>query len=65
MISGLNGSSYEEKLQELGLETLEERRKRLDLIQTFKIVKGFDKVDSKIWFETFENNPPPLRPTRL
>ena len=39
-ISGLQGRSYEEKLKELGLESLESRREMLDLIQTFKILNG-------------------------
>ena len=39
-ISGLQGRSYEEKLKELGLESLESKREMLDLIQTFKILNG-------------------------
>jgi ribonuclease P/MRP protein subunit RPP40 len=35
MISGQQGSTYEEKLKELGLTTLEERRHQADLVQTF------------------------------
>ena len=60
MVSGLKGRNYQEKLKELGLQTLETRRIRFDLIQTFKILKGFDCVDSSIWFETVGN-----KPTRL
>ena len=41
MASGLKGRNYQEKLKELGLQTLETRRRRFDLIQTFKILKGF------------------------
>ena len=45
MISGLNqGLSYEEKCAEIGLETLEMRRKKQDLIQAYKILNGFDKI---------------------
>jgi ribonuclease P/MRP protein subunit RPP40 len=39
MVSGLKGESYEEKLKELGLSTLEERRHQADMLQTFKIVR--------------------------
>ena len=53
MISGLRGTNYEEKLKELGLESLEDRRTKLDLVQTYKILHGFDKVDSKVWFTTY------------
>ena len=40
MISGLTGKSYEEKCEELGIETLEARRKKQDLYEAFKILKG-------------------------
>ena len=33
------------------------RRRRYDLIQAFKILKGFDCVDSSIWFEAVGNEP--------
>ena len=49
---GLRGRTYEEKLAELGMRTLENRRKRLDLVQTFKIIKGIDKVESTLMFTT-------------
>ena len=42
---------------ELSLQTLETRRRRYALIQTFKILKGFDCVDSSIWFKTVGNEP--------
>jgi len=42
---GLKDKSYEERLRVLGITSLEERRIRGDLIQVFRIVKGFDKVD--------------------
>ena len=51
MISGLRGNTYEEKLHELGLATLEERRIQQDMIQTHKILTGQAKVDRAIWFE--------------
>ena len=41
MVSGLKGRNYQEELKELGLETLETRRRRYNLIQTFKILRGF------------------------
>jgi hypothetical protein len=51
MISGLKGTSYEEKLLELKMETLEERRHQIDMKQTFKILRGQDNVDKSSWFE--------------
>ena len=37
---GLVGQMYEEKQTELGLNTLKNRRIQIDLIHTFKILKG-------------------------
>ena len=51
IISGLQGSTYEEKLEELGLQSLEARRERSDMIQTYKIVHGLDDVDKSLWFQ--------------
>ena len=51
MVTGLRGQTYEEKLKEVGLTSLVDRRIRADMIQVFKIVHGFDKVDSNIWFQ--------------
>ena len=51
MISGLKSRDYSERLQELGITTLEERRKQLDMIQTFKIMSGLSKVERGTWFQ--------------
>jgi hypothetical protein len=44
MVGGLNGTTYEERLKELSLTTLEEQRHRLDMSQTYKIVSGKERV---------------------
>ena len=49
-ITGLKGKTYMEKLQELGIQSLEQRRVRFDLIQTFEILRGYDKVEKGTWF---------------
>ena len=46
MITGLNDKTYEEKLDVLGLLPLKDKRTKLDLIQTYKIMKGIDKSRS-------------------
>ena len=38
-------------LKKLNLTTLEERRHRGDQIETFKIIKGFEKVDRNKFFQ--------------
>ena len=48
-ISGLNGT-YEEKLKKVGLTTLEERRHRGDMIQTFKMINKIDDMDPAQFF---------------
>ena len=52
MVSGLSGRTYDKKLLELGLVTLEERRHQIDMVQTFKILKGVDKVNRDTWFKS-------------
>jgi hypothetical protein len=51
MISGLKAKTYEEKLLELGLTTLEERRHQTDMAQVYKIITGKDMVNSEVWFQ--------------
>jgi ribonuclease P/MRP protein subunit RPP40 len=47
---GLQGASYEEKLKEVGLTTLVDRRCRGDMLETFKILNGINDVDYHTWF---------------
>ena len=65
MISGLSGQTYEEKLNEIGLHSLEYRRDKADMVQVFKMLKGIDNVDYSNWFETYgdvgSNNRPNTR----
>ena len=44
-ISGLKGKTYEERLAEVGLPSLRERRKEIDMVQTFKIVRDIDEIE--------------------
>ena len=57
MVSGLRSSTYEDRLKELGLLSLEDRRVQLDLTQTFKIIHGYDNVKYQTWFELVGANP--------
>ena len=62
LISNKRGNTYEERLRNAGLTTLRERRLRGDMIETFKVVKGFTKVDKNEWFVF--RNPDETRRTR-
>ncbi len=50
-VSGLVGKTYEERLTELGIESLEKRRMRLDLIEIFKILRRHENVEPSTWFK--------------
>jgi len=51
MIRGFGNLEYEERLRRCKLTTLEQRRKRGDLIETFKIVTGRDKIPEQRLFD--------------
>ena len=48
LIPGLRDLRYEERLKECGLTTLETRRLRGDQIEVFKILNGYENIDSDI-----------------
>ena len=50
LVWGLNDLSYEETLKRFKLFSLEERRLRGDLIQTFKLLTWKENVDHEILF---------------
>ena len=50
MLSDVRGDTYEEKLKDAGLITLEERRIRGDAIEMFKTMNGLNGVDKERWF---------------
>ena len=51
LVPGLRNKSYEERLKILGLTTLEERRVRGDMIETYKILTGKEDVNPNIFFQ--------------
>jgi len=51
MVHRLRHLSYEQRLRHLELTTLRERRIRGDLIETFKIMTGKERVDRSQFFE--------------
>ena len=50
LIPGLRDLRYEERLKECGLTTLETRQ-----IEVFKILNGYENIDSNIFFEIKES----------
>ena len=51
LVSNIGKGSYREKLIKLNLTTLEERRWRGDMIQTWRIMTGKDRVSVGTWFD--------------
>ena len=56
MIKEVRNKNYLERLKELNLWTLEERRNRADVIELFKIYKGFTTVPFESLFTLDCNN---------
>ena len=55
MIPGLADIHYEERLKRLNLMTLDARRERADLLETFRTFKGMTKVDLSLFFSLNTN----------
>ena len=44
---GIENQAYSDMLEELKLPSLEYRRKRADVMQTYKIMNKIDRIDEK------------------
>ena len=47
MVAGLKSKNYADKLKEVGLTSLEERRSRGNMLQTFRIINEVDNVEAE------------------
>ena len=56
MIPEFRDLSYESRLLQCGLTTLETRRLREDQIEEFKIVNGYEDVDRNVFFKLKEGS---------
>ena len=54
LIPKLRNISYEMRLKECGLTTLETRRLRGDQIEVFKILNGYENIDRNVFFTVKE-----------
>jgi len=55
MVPGFSQLSYRDRLDRLGLWSLEERRNRADLIEVFKMCKGLSEISMESMFEFSSN----------
>ena len=61
-VQGLQATDYHGRLLELGIMTMENRRQYLDLVETFKIIKGYSNVKCNEYFSLYrDSNRPPTR----
>ena len=56
MVSLLRSQEYEERLKELELTTLKERRHQADMAMVHRILTGKDNVDPAEWFNQASDN---------
>ena len=56
MIPELRDLSYESRLLQCGLTTLETKRLRGDQIEVFKIMNGYEDVDRNMFFKLKEGS---------
>lgn len=50
MIEECRGKSYKERIKMLGLTTLETRRVKADMLEVFKILKGYQGIKGDCFF---------------
>jgi len=56
LIPELRDLPYENRIERLGLWTLEESRNRADLIEVYKMHRGLSKVSFELFFEPNKNS---------
>ena len=56
ILSDKKVDTYEDRLRSIGLTLLVERRQRRDMIEVFRTMKGFNRVEKENWFRFRDNN---------
>jgi len=56
LVAGMQDFNYNDRLKMLGLQQLEERRMRSDLIETFKILNKKYDVNPELFFQLDEGD---------
>ena len=65
MISGLSSTSNSDRLAELGIDSLEDRRRKFDMIETYKLIYGFNKVPHNTGFTLVDDTNLPKKVERV
>ena len=52
----MRGRSYEYRLKGVGMTTLQDSRERGDMMTSFRVMEGHDRVNKSIWFKTVEES---------
>jgi hypothetical protein len=55
-VNNLKGVTYEQRLAEVGLDSLKDRRDEADMILVYKVMHEKCMVDKNTWFKINENN---------
>ena len=50
MVSGLKSANYEDRLRELNITTLEEKRHQVHMLYVYKVLTGREDIDKGQWF---------------
>ena len=56
LVPEIREPSYQDRLAELNLPSMDYRRKRFDMIQVFKIIHKIDDIEAGIFFDYAENS---------
>ena len=54
LVKGMENKAYSDRLEELKLPSLEYRRKRADVIQTYNIMNNIYRIDGKKFFKPYK-----------